>query len=179
MLEGSTALHPPFGGRETRMNINWHNPALYSSLALLAGIAALAAIIIEVRARKLGWWKRARPLDGLLRDRPRPMKRFALLAVVALPITGLAEDSWTFTLYALLMGLVAATVTLRLGLLTWTVSLVVQFLLTRLPITLDTDAWYYESSLLTLLLIGGLAAYGCVTAVQAKPHRAAANTLAT
>ena len=34
-----------------------------------------------------------------------------------------------------------------------------------------------ESSLLTLLLIGGLAAYGCLTAVQAKPHRAAANTL--
>lgn len=102
-----------------------------------------------------------------------------LMAVTSLPIisAGTAQDSWAFTLYALLLGLVAVTVLLRLGLLTWTAALLVQFLLTRLPITLDTNAWYYESSLLTLLLIGGLAAYGCLTAVHVESYRAAANTL--
>ena len=101
-----------------------------------------------------------------------------LMAVTSLPIisAGMAQDSWALTLYALLLGLVATTVLLRLGLLTWSAALLVQILLTRLPITLDTHAWYYESSLLTLLLIGGLAAYGCLTAAQVKPHRAAANT---
>ena len=72
------------------MNIDWHDPDLYSSLALLAGIVALVAIVHEFRERKPGWWKRAKPLDGLLRDRPRLTKRFALLAVVALAFAGLA-----------------------------------------------------------------------------------------
>ena len=56
------------------MNIDWHDPDLYSSLALLAGITALVAIINEVRTRKPGWWKRAKPLDGLLRDHPSQRK---------------------------------------------------------------------------------------------------------
>ena len=34
--------------------------------------------------------KKAKPLDGLLRDRPRPMKQFALLAVAALAFAVLA-----------------------------------------------------------------------------------------
>ena len=102
-----------------------------------------------------------------------------LTAVLVVPITsgGTVQDSWALALYGLALGLVSVTVVLRLGLLAWSVALLVQFLLTRLPITLDTNAWYYESSLLTLLLIGGLAAYGCLTAVQARSHRAAANTL--
>lgn len=100
-----------------------------------------------------------------------------LIAVTSLPIisASTAQDSWVLTLYALLLGLAAVTVVLRLGLLTWTAALLVQFLLTRLPITLDTNAWYYESSLLTLLLIGGLATYSCLTAVHAKSYRVAAN----
>jgi hypothetical protein len=81
--------------------------------------------------------------------------------------------------YPLLVGLVGVTVALRLGLLAWATALLVQFLLTRLPITLDTSAWYYEPSLLTLLVIGGLAAYGCLVLVQSAPRRTAANTLET
>jgi hypothetical protein len=104
-----------------------------------------------------------------------------LNAVLAVPFTsgGAAQDSWPAAVYALLLGLVAVTVVLRLGLLAWTVAVLVQFLLTRLPITLDTNAWYYESSLLTLLLIAGLAMYGCLVLVQAAPRRAGANTLPT
>jgi hypothetical protein len=52
------------------MNINWHDPDLYSSLCLLAAITTLVAIIHEFRRRKPGQWKRAKPLDGLLRVRP-------------------------------------------------------------------------------------------------------------
>jgi hypothetical protein len=57
--------------RETRMNISWHDPDLYSSLCLLAELATLMAVIHEFRMRKTGWWKRAKPLDGLQRDRSR------------------------------------------------------------------------------------------------------------
>ena len=73
-----------FGWRETRMYIDWHDPDLYFSLALLAGVTALVAIIDELRARKPGWWNRAKPLDGLRRDRSRPMKTFALKPVALL-----------------------------------------------------------------------------------------------
>jgi hypothetical protein len=49
------------------MNISWPDRDLYSSLCLLAGLATLMAIIHEFR--RPGRWKRAKPLDGLLRGR--------------------------------------------------------------------------------------------------------------
>ena len=75
------------------MNIDWNDPELYFSLALLAGSTALVLIVHEFRRRKPGWWQRAQPLDGLLRDRSRPTKRpkpVALLAVAALAFAVLA-----------------------------------------------------------------------------------------
>ena len=72
------------------MNISWHDPDLYFSLCLLAGLATLMAIIHEFRRRNPGRWKGAKPLDGLLRGHPRPMKPFALLAVAALAFAVLA-----------------------------------------------------------------------------------------
>ena len=66
------------------MNIDWNDPELYFSLALLAGSTALVLIVHEFRRRKPGWWQRAQPLDGLLRDRSRPTKTFALKPVALL-----------------------------------------------------------------------------------------------
>ena len=57
-----------FGWRETRMNIDWHDPDLYSSLCLLAGITTLVAIIHEFRRPKPARSKRVKPLDGFLRS---------------------------------------------------------------------------------------------------------------
>jgi len=100
-------------------------------------------------------------------------------ALVSITTVDLVQDSWVLVLSTLLGGLVLVTVVLRVGLLALTVTLLVQMLLARLPITLDTTAWYYESSLLTLLVISGLAAYGCLVLVQAAPRRSPANKLAT
>jgi hypothetical protein len=49
-----------------------HHFDLHFFLRLLAGIAALLAIIYEFCRRKPGpvYLKKAKPLDGLLRDRP-------------------------------------------------------------------------------------------------------------
>ena len=100
-------------------------------------------------------------------------------ALVSITTVDLVQDSWVLVLSTLLGGLALVTVVLRVGLLALTVTLLVQMLLARLPITLDTTAWYYESSLLTLLVISGLAAYGCLVLVQAAPRRSPANKLAT
>ena len=59
----------------------------------LCAAAALALSYQHWKAQKPGrrdHLKKAKPLDGLLRDRPRPMKRFALLAVAALAFAVLA-----------------------------------------------------------------------------------------
>jgi hypothetical protein len=83
-----------------KLNVSWHNPDLYFFLCLLAGLTALLAIIYEcvhrfyrrkpplVEPRRSNeevvdhppsppkhppwpqYWKRAKPLDGLLRVRP-------------------------------------------------------------------------------------------------------------
>jgi serine/threonine-protein kinase len=105
----------------------------------------------------------------------------AILTALLVPLISidLVQDSLASAVYPLLVGLIGATVALRLGLLAWATALLVQFLLTRLPITLDTSAWYYEPSLLTLLVIGGLAAYGCLVLVQSAPRRTTANMLPT
>ena len=88
--------------------MSWHHPDLYFFLCLLTGLATFMTIIYEciVRRRKPPVvLKRAKPLDGLQHDRPRPtsepyrqrgaiscanalefifMKPFAPLAVAAL-----------------------------------------------------------------------------------------------
>jgi hypothetical protein len=74
------------------------------------------------------------------------------------------------------LTLAGVTIVLRFGLLSWSATLFALFVMTRLPVTLDVSAWYYGSSLLILLLIGGLAAYGCLVAV-ARPPRAVAEKL--
>ena len=74
-----------------KLNMNWHHPDLYSLLFLLAGLATFLAIIYECiqrfRRRKprvlepsrstvdppsppKKYLKKARPLDGLFRERP-------------------------------------------------------------------------------------------------------------
>ena len=68
MLRGSTAIHRPSAARDP-VNISLHDPELYYFLTLLAGIAALLAVIYEFPRRKPGRWKRA---AALLRDRSLP-----------------------------------------------------------------------------------------------------------
>ncbi len=73
--------------------MSWHHPDLYIFLCLLAGIAALLAIIYEFCRRKPEqgdrpvYLRKAKPLDGLLRDRPSltalNKRRIRWLTVVA------------------------------------------------------------------------------------------------
>src|SRR6185312_9625577 len=66
-------FHRPLAARVAlKLNMSWHSPDLYLFLSLLGGFATLLAIIYEFiqRRRKPGSWKRAKPLGGLLRDRP-------------------------------------------------------------------------------------------------------------
>jgi hypothetical protein len=51
-------------------------------------------------------------------------------------------------------------VLLRFGLFSTAVMLFFTDLMTRLPITLNARAWYFPLSMLTMVLIGGLAVYG-------------------
>jgi hypothetical protein len=50
---------------------------------------------------------------------------------------------------------------LRVGLLAFAVALLAYRALTHFPLTLDVSAWYFQRSLLMLLAMGALAAYGC------------------
>ena len=55
MLGVSTTLHRPLAARvERKLNMNWQNPDLYLFLGLLAGFAALLAIIYECIQRFRG-----------------------------------------------------------------------------------------------------------------------------
>jgi len=40
--------------------------------------------------------------------------------------------------------------------------------MTRLPITLSARSWYFPLSMLTMVLIGGLAVYGFVVALAGR-----------
>jgi hypothetical protein len=61
------------------------------------------------------------------------------------------------------------TVLLRFGLVSTAVMLLYTDLMTRLPVTLDTGSWYIALAVLTLLLVGTLAAYGFIVAVAGQP----------
>ena len=67
---------PPLAARAApTLNMSWHHPDLYLFLCLLAGLADIPAVIYEAkkfcrRKPEPVYLKKARPLDGLLRDRP-------------------------------------------------------------------------------------------------------------
>ena len=70
--------------------------------------------------------------------------------------------------FAIALAAFAVTVLLRFGLVSTAVMLFFTDLLTRLPVTLDTRAWYLPLSMFTLLLIAGLAVYGFVVALAGR-----------
>jgi hypothetical protein len=90
-----------------------------------------------------------------------------LLSALFFPLLngGTLQTSWAVGLYALAVGLAGLTVLLQVGLLAWTAGLAVVFVLTRIPLTLDVDSWYFGSSALALLLVIALAAFGGMVAV--------------
>jgi hypothetical protein len=58
--------------------MSWYQPDLYFVLFLLTGFATILAIIYECIRRRPVYLKKAKPLDGLQRERPRkrPNGRF-------------------------------------------------------------------------------------------------------
>jgi hypothetical protein len=71
-------------------------------------------------------------------------------------------------LFAIALSAFAVAILLRFGLVSTTVMLLFTDLTTRLPVTLDTRAWYLPLSVFTLLLIGALGAYGFVVALAGR-----------
>ena len=71
MLGVSIAIHRPLAARDP-MNISWHDPELYYFLTLLAGIAALLAVIYEFPRRERN---RAKPLDIVDQPQVNPQRR--------------------------------------------------------------------------------------------------------
>jgi hypothetical protein len=67
--------------------------------------------------------------------------------------------------FGMAIAALTLTVLLRFGLLSTAVMLFYIDLMTRLPVTLDTNAWYIGSAVMTLTLVGILAVYGFVVAV--------------
>ena len=99
----------------------------------------------------------------------------ALLSVLFLPISvggtgvGAWQSSWEVTALGLLTLLMALTVLVRFGLVAFVTMGLVNRMLTAFPLTLDTNAWYVGSSATILLLVGALAAYGCVVSLGSLP----------
>jgi serine/threonine-protein kinase len=66
---------------------------------------------------------------------------------------------------SLVIGVLAVAILLRFGLLTAWVTLTVERMLTRIPLTLNVRAWYLETSLAIVILLTMLATYGFVVAL--------------
>jgi hypothetical protein len=67
-----------------------------------------------------------------------------------------------------LAGVLAMTMIFRIGLLANVVMLVTERLFTRLPLTLDPNAWYVGSSLLVLVVMLAAATYGFRVALAGR-----------
>ena len=75
---------------------------------------------------------------------------------------------WSFVvLQAVWLAAIALTV-LRFGLLALTVATLVSMRCAELPITVDFSTWYTSGSLIIMLMLAALAAYGCHTALAGR-----------
>ena len=84
------------------------------------------------------------------------------MAAILLPISG------SYAPYALTLPMVLlarGVVLFRFGFLTWVVMLAVSGLVGYLPVTNDPSDWYFASTVLAVILITGLGAFGMRTAL--------------
>jgi hypothetical protein len=91
-----------------------------------------------------------------------------VLVALAVPIVAHGTSALDVVLATLVVTL-SLTVLLRVGVVAHMAMLVVTGFLTWLPLTLDTNAWYFGQSVIGLLLIGGLATYGFLVALGGRP----------
>jgi Protein kinase domain len=89
-----------------------------------------------------------------------------VLSVATLNL-GVGAMPWDLV-FAVALAAFAVFVLLRFGLFSTAVMLFFTDLMTRLPITLNARAWYFPLSMLTMVLIGGLAIYGFVVALAGR-----------
>jgi tRNA A-37 threonylcarbamoyl transferase component Bud32 len=89
-----------------------------------------------------------------------------ILSVATLNI-GVGAMPWDLV-FAIAVAAFAVAVVLRLGLVSTAVMLLYTDLMTRLPVTLNTRAWYLPLSTLTMFLIGCLAVYGFAVALAGR-----------
>jgi serine/threonine-protein kinase len=93
----------------------------------------------------------------------------AAAIVVVLPIVMLPGDHLLFNvLLGVLQAALSVIVLLRFGLFAFVVELTFANALTRLPITLNPAEWYIGRSLLVLLCLSGIVAYGFRAAVAGR-----------
>ena len=133
------------------------SPAWFASIGLftflnslqfiLAGIAGLVLLRLMVRRT----WIAA-----------------AILVAAAAPLY-MVSASPTAVFFAAVLIVVALLMLLRVGVLACATMAVVGDAAKYLPLTLDTDAWYFGQSLIVLLLIGTLAIYGFLVALAGRP----------
>jgi hypothetical protein len=71
--------------------------------------------------------------------------------------------------FAVALSLFALAVLLRVGVLANATMVIVGFAMKSLPLTLDTNAWYFGQSLIVLLFISALAIYGFLVALGGRP----------
>jgi eukaryotic-like serine/threonine-protein kinase len=93
-----------------------------------------------------------------------------ICAIVVMPVSaiGSPQSMTEAAIRGLTIAGIAVLVALRVGLLAYATMQLVEHLVLRFPLTLDRDAWYFGSSTIVLLVLGVLAAYGCVVAVASQ-----------
>jgi Protein kinase domain len=92
----------------------------------------------------------------------------AILAAAAVPLYAVSPSP-SGALFAAALILVALAVLLRVGVLATVTMAVVAEATKYLPLTLDTQAWYFGQSLIVLLSINALAIYGFFVALAGRP----------
>jgi serine/threonine-protein kinase len=93
-----------------------------------------------------------------------------IYAIVVMPVSALGspQSMTEATIRGLTIASITVLIALRLGLLAYAMMQVVEHLMLRFPVTLDRDVWYFGSSTIVLLVLGGVAAYGCLVAVASQ-----------
>jgi serine/threonine-protein kinase len=93
-----------------------------------------------------------------------------IYAIVVMPVSALGspQSMTEATIRGLTIASITVLIALRLGLLAYAMMQVVEHLMLRFPVTLDRDVWYFGSSTIVLLMLGGVAAYGCLVAVASQ-----------
>jgi hypothetical protein len=157
-IPGDTFAGPPLGQILVALSGARYALGNLTGVCMVALIVSLGLLVLLLLCRLIG--------------RSTRVAVVLFMLVTAFPGLPAGVGLVPFLIWSLIFNAIYVVVLFRYGLVTALTSQVVSIWLIAFPLTFETSAWYFGTSLLALAAVAGLTVYGLRVALSGVPQEA-------